>query len=54
MSRGLLQKVLPVLFQKRLNVTDVTVTPILVQCATISGPARLRFLNQDSGGGLGV
>ncbi len=29
-------------------------TPILVQCATIYGPARLCFHNQDSGGGGGL
>ncbi len=46
-------EVLPIKFQKWLNVSDFRVAPILVQCAIIYGPARLCFHNQDSGGGGG-
>ncbi len=53
MTRSLLQEVLPIKFQKWLNVSDFRVTTILVQCATIYVRTRLCFHNQDSGGGWG-
>ncbi len=52
-DKRFIPEVLPIKFQKWLNVSDFKVTPILVQCATIYGPTRLCFHNQDSGGGMG-